>query len=75
LRRAFVFVNSDLGSEVELRSEVKKVEGVVAVFLVYGLYDMVVEVEAESDQKLKQIIFSSIRRLKRVKSTLTLAVV
>jgi DNA-binding Lrp family transcriptional regulator len=72
MRRAFVLVNTDLGSEDELQSELKKVEGVVGVYQVYGVYDMMVEVEAESDQKLKEILFSKIRTLKHVRSTLTL---
>ena len=72
MRRAFVMVNSDLGSEDDLQSELKKVDGVVGVYQVYGVYDMVVEVEAESDQKLKEILFSRIRSLKHVRSTLTL---
>ena len=65
-------VNADLGSEDELQSELKKVEGVVGVYQVYGVYDMVVEVDAESDQKLKEVLFSKIRSLKHVRSTLTL---
>jgi DNA-binding Lrp family transcriptional regulator len=72
MRRAFVMVNADLGSEDELQSELKRVEGVVGVYQVYGVYDMIVEVEAESDQKLKEILFSRIRPLKHVRSTLTL---
>lgn len=72
MRKAFVMVNADLGSEDELQSELKRVEGVVGVYQVYGVYDMVVEVEAESDQKLKEILFSRIRSLKHVRSTLTL---
>ncbi len=72
MRRAFVMINSDLGSEDELQSELKKVDGVVGVYQVYGVYDMVVEVEAESDQKLKEVLFSRIRSLKHVRSTLTL---
>jgi DNA-binding Lrp family transcriptional regulator len=75
LRRAFVLVNTDVGSEVDLQSGLKKVEGVVAVYQVYGLFDLVVEVEAESDQRLKEIVFSKIRPLKGVKSTITLAAV
>jgi DNA-binding Lrp family transcriptional regulator len=72
MRRAFVMVNADLGSEDELQSELKRVEGVAGVYQVYGVYDMVVEVEAESDQKLKEILFSRIRSLRHVRSTLTL---
>ncbi|MDA4117426.1 MAG: Lrp/AsnC ligand binding domain-containing protein [Thaumarchaeota archaeon] len=73
MRRAFVLANTDMGSEDEVQSELKKVEGIVRVYLVYGGYDVVVEVEAESDQKLKEVVFSRIRVLKHVRSTLTLA--
>jgi DNA-binding Lrp family transcriptional regulator len=72
MRRAFVLANTDMGSEDEVQSELKKVEGIVGVYQVYGVYDVVVEVEAESDQKLKEIVFSRIRVLKHVRSTLTL---
>jgi len=75
LRKAFVLVNSDIGSEDELQSDLRRIAGVVAVYQVYGLFDLVVEVEADSDQKLKELVFSRIRALKRVKSTITLAAV
>ena len=75
MRKAFVLVNTDLGSDDELQSELKKVEGVAGVYQVYGVYDLLVEVEAESDQKLKETIFSRIRVLKHVRSTLTLTTV
>ncbi len=75
--KAFVLVNADLGSELapELVLELKKAEGIVAVYQVYGVYDMVVEVEAESDAKLKEIIFSGIHSLKHIRSTITLRTV
>jgi DNA-binding Lrp family transcriptional regulator len=75
MSKAFVLVNTNLGSEAEVKSEVEKVEGIVGVYDVYGVYDLVVEVDAESQQKLKEIIFSSIRKLKNVRSTLTLTTV
>lgn len=73
--RAFVLINTNLGTEAVLRSELKKVEGIVGVYLVYGVYDMVVVVEAESEEQLKDIVFSRIRTLKYLRSTLTLNVV
>jgi DNA-binding Lrp family transcriptional regulator len=73
MRRAFVLINTDLGTELGLVSELKKIEGVVGVHEVYGVYDVVVEVEAETQQTLKEIVLSRIRTLKHVRSTLTLA--
>lgn len=60
---------------MELQSELRRLEGVVAVHQVYGFFDLVMEVEVESDKKLKEIVFSKIRPLKNVKSTVTLAAV
>ncbi len=74
MRRAFVLINTNLGTEEVLLSELKKVEGIVGVYQVFGVYDMVVVVEAESEEQLKDIIFSRIRALKYLKSTLTLNV-
>jgi DNA-binding Lrp family transcriptional regulator len=75
MSKAFVLVNTDLGSESEVRSQLAKVQSIVGVYEVYGVYDLVVEIEAESDQKLKEIVFSGIRTLKHVRSTLTLGTV
>jgi len=72
MKKAFVLINTDLGSEDEIQSELKKLEGIAGVYQVYGVFDAIIEVEAESDQKLKEIIFSRIRTLKHVRSTLTL---
>ena len=75
MSKAFVLVNTDLGSEAEIRSELERVEGITGVYEVYGVYDLVVEVEAESVQKLKEAVFSRIRTLRHVRSTLTLTTV
>ncbi len=75
MRKAFVLINTDLGSEDDLVSELKKIEGVVGVHAVYGVYDVVAEVEAETEQMLKEVVFSRIRTLKHLRSTLTLTTV
>jgi len=72
MRKAFVLINSELGHEADLQSRLKKIEGVVGVYVVYGVYDLMVEVAAESELKLKDVVFSEIRTLEHVKSTLTL---
>ncbi len=70
--KAFVLINTNPGTDIVLVKELKKVEGIVAVYLVYGVYDMVAVVEAESEEQLKDIVFSRIRTLKYLRSTLTL---
>jgi DNA-binding Lrp family transcriptional regulator len=55
--------------------ELRKVEGVLEAHRVYGVYDTVVKVEAESTEKLKEVLTWKIRRLPHVRSTLTMIVV
>jgi len=74
LKRAYVMINTNLGTEAPLRGELEKVEGVIGVYQVYGIYDMVVVLENETEEELKDLIFSRIRTLKYIKSTLTLNV-
>ena len=73
MKKALILITTDLGSEPELQSEFTKIDGVVGVWQVFGHYDMLVEIETESDEKLKDIVLSSIRSFKGVRSTATLS--
>jgi DNA-binding Lrp family transcriptional regulator len=72
---AYVTISSELGSEDDIREELSSIEGVQESHVVYGVYDLVAVVEAESSEELNQIVFNKIRKINRVKSTLTLIVV
>ena len=54
------------------RVEFNNIKG---VHLVYGVYDTIAKVEAESMEKLKELVTLKIRRLSEVRSTLTMTVV
>ncbi|MGD0424289.1 MAG: Lrp/AsnC ligand binding domain-containing protein [Candidatus Bathyarchaeia archaeon] len=68
---AFVFINAELGAEYEVARELRKVSNVREAYVTYGVYDIVARIEAESLEKLKEIVTSKIRRLSKVRSTLT----
>lgn len=72
---AFVLVNAEIGSEDEVLEELKGTEGVVGAWIVYGVYDIVAKIEANSMDRLKEVITSNIRGLENVRSTLTMIVV
>ncbi len=72
---AFVLINADLGAEEELVKQLKAVEHVSEVYVVYGVYDIVAKVSAETMDKVKETITWKVRRLDRVRSTLTMIVV
>lgn len=72
---AFVLINAEIGSEDEVVGELRKIEHVKESYVVYGVYDIVAKVEADSMDKLKEIVTWKIRRLDKVRSTLTMIVV
>jgi len=53
---AFVLINTEIGSEEEILEELKKIPNVKEAYVVYGVYDVVAKVEAESMDKLKEVI-------------------
>jgi DNA-binding Lrp family transcriptional regulator len=71
LRIAFVFINAEPGSEAEILERLREVPEVKESHVVYGMYDLVARVEADSMDHLKQVITWKIRRLDKVRSTLT----
>lgn len=72
---SFVLINAEIGSEEEVLKELKKVEGVVEAFVVYGVYDVVAKIRADTMDRLKDIVTWHVRRLNKVRSTLTMIVV
>ncbi len=71
---AFVLINTEIGSENEVLKTLKKVSGVKEAYSVYGVYDIVAKIEAETMDKLKEMVTWHIRRLDKVRSTLTMIV-
>ena len=73
--KAFVLINTEIGSEADVLKDLKKVEGITEAYAVYGVYDIVARVQADAMDKLKEIVTWRIRRLYKVRSTLTMIVV
>lgn len=71
---AYVLVNSDPEAEEELMEDLIKIEGVTEVHSVYGIYDFIVKVEAKSLEELKNTITWKVRRLSKIKASVTMIV-
>ncbi len=68
----FVFINVNLGSEEEVLARLRGMENVKEAHQLYGVYDIVAKLEAESMAKLKGILEEKVRKLENVRSTLTM---
>ena len=71
---AFVLINAEIGAEAEVLKSLKDIKEVKEASMVYGVYDIIARIETDAMQELKDVIRRKIRRLERVRSTLTMIV-
>ena len=71
MRRAFVLINTDAGAENEVLEALKAIQEVMEAHLVYGVYDIISRVETENMEELKNAVSWKIRRLDKVRTTIT----
>jgi len=69
---AYVLITCDLGSEENIIKEIRTLDNVKEVEGTYGVYDIVVKVESNSMEALKNTITWKIRKIPQVRSTVTL---
>jgi len=72
---AYVLINCDLGYEEDIISQLKTIDRVKDVYGTFGAYDILAKVESDDVDKLRDTIISKIRKLDRIRSTLTLMVI
>ena len=72
---AYVLINCDPGSEEEILQEIRKLPEVTEVSGVYGVYDIIVKITSDSMDKLRETITWHVRRIDKVRSTLTMIVI
>ena len=73
MNTAFVLINAEMGAD--LSKDLKAIPEVKEYFGVYGVYDYVVRLEANTMEQLKDAITNRIRRMENVRSTLTMMVI
>ena len=69
---AYVLINCDLGYEEQINEELKHLSDVKEVHGTFGAYDILAKVESANVENLRDTITWKIRKLNRVRSTLTL---
>jgi len=72
---AFILINSEIGAEESVLNSLRDLEGVEEAYIVYGVYDIIAKIREETMEKLKELITWQIRRLDKVRSTLTMIIV
>ncbi len=65
-------INCELGAEADLIEKLNEVEQVKDVFETIGTHDMMVKLEAENFEKIREIVSWNIQKLDKIRSTSTL---
>jgi DNA-binding Lrp family transcriptional regulator len=75
MANAFVLISTEIGSETNVMKSLKMITEVKEAHTVYGVYDIIARIEADTMAQLKDIISSKIRRINKIRSTLTMLVI
>ncbi len=69
---AYVMLNCELGAEAEIIEKLKELEQVKDVFETIGTHDMMVRLQADNFEKIREVVSRNIQKLPKVRSTATL---
>jgi len=69
---AYVLINCVLGYEKEIIEDLKHLSDVKEVHGTFGAYDIIARVESEQTTTLRETIIWQIRKMEKIRSTLTL---
>jgi DNA-binding Lrp family transcriptional regulator len=71
---AYVLLNTEIGAGNEVVRALKKVEGVESAFNLWGVYDVIARLKADSMDGLSDIINRRIEKIDKVHSKLTMII-
>ena len=75
MHKGFVLLNCDLGAEEFIVEELEKIPQISQAYVTFGAYDVVAEINTDSQEDFDETVSLKIRRLTRIVSTMTLNVI
>ena len=75
MHKGFVLLNCDLGAEELIVEELRKISKISQAYITFGAYDIIAEINADSQEDFDETVSMKIRQLTRVVSTMTLNVI
>ncbi len=70
--KAYILINCKSGNERLVAASIKSIEDVLTCSIVYGVYDIIVEILFDKIGDLEDIIQRRIRKISNIQSTMTL---
>ena len=75
MHKGFVLLNCDLGAEDFIVEELRKISHVSQAYVTFGAYEVIAEINTDSQEDFDETVSFKIRRLTRIVSTMTLNVI
>tara|TARA_B100001287_G_C22608020_1_gene493720 strand:- start:720 stop:953 length:234 start_codon:yes stop_codon:yes gene_type:complete len=68
----FVLITTEPGCEIQVRDEVSKLANVSGQWIVFGMHDLFVKIEADDETELTKCIMNEVRSVHGIAETRTL---
>jgi len=72
MQKAYILINCESGYESLVATSIKSVDNVLTCNIVYGVYDILIEIMFDTLKQLEYIIKNRIRKINKIQSTMTL---
>ncbi len=71
---AYILLNTQIGAETQVLKALKRIAGVEEAHSLWGVYDIIANVKADSMEELKSIITKKIEKVGQINSKLTMII-
>ena len=72
MAEAYILINCEIGSEEEVITARKNIDSIKEVHGTFGAYDILAKIESPQVEDLRETITWKIRKIDKIRSTLTL---
>jgi len=72
---AIILIQTEIGAETKVLDELIKIPEVKEAYVVYGTYDVVLKLESDALEKIREIVTNKIRKLPDIRTTVTMIIV
>jgi len=72
MAEAYILINCEIGSEEQVITALKNIDGIKEVHGTFGAYDILAKIESAQVEDLRETITWKIRKKDKIRSTLTL---
>ena len=72
MANAYILINCEIGSEEDVITALKNIHGIKEVHGTFGAYDILAKIESPQVEDLRETITWKIRKIDKIRSTLTL---